>query len=109
MTTESGELSTAAPASTAALVDALTALRDAATEIHFTLPVAGAERAPGDTGQVPGAPPGARIRRVRGRRVEPGKTSGLLDGGAQLRARRRRQRDGHRATLRDRPRTAPGP
>jgi len=45
VTTESGELSAAAPASTAALVDALTALRDAATEIHFTLPVPGAERA----------------------------------------------------------------
>jgi hypothetical protein len=44
VTTESGELPTAASSSTAALVDALTALREAAATIRFTLPVAGAER-----------------------------------------------------------------
>ena len=45
MTTESGELPAAAPSSTAALVDALAAVRQAAAELHFALPVPGAERA----------------------------------------------------------------
>ena len=45
MTTESGELVPAAPASTAALVNALTGLRTTATQLRFTLPVAGAEQA----------------------------------------------------------------
>jgi hypothetical protein len=45
VTTESGELLPAAPASTVALLNALTALRTTATQIHFTLPVPGAEQA----------------------------------------------------------------
>ncbi|HVH23527.1 MAG TPA: hypothetical protein VNA11_13835 [Pseudonocardia sp.] len=45
MTTESGELLPAAPASTVALGNALTALRTTATQIQFTLPVRGAEEA----------------------------------------------------------------
>jgi hypothetical protein len=45
VTTESGELPAAAPSSTAALVDALAAVRQAAAELHFALPVPGAERA----------------------------------------------------------------
>ncbi len=45
MTMKTGELPPAGPSSTGALTDALTALRDAATGIRFTLPIAGAEQA----------------------------------------------------------------
>ena len=89
MTTESGELLPAAPASTAALVNALTALRTTATQIHFTLPVPGAEQADerahraGPPARRPSAPPAAPVGRAaahRGRRID---RRGQVDRGQQ--------------------------
>ena len=89
MTTESGELPPAAPASTAALVDALTALRDAGRRDPLRAARArrragrrGAHRAGPPARRLPAPPaaPAGRAAAHRGRRIDRG---GQVDRGQQ--------------------------